>query len=139
MAALQTVLGGVTNLSASTVSVNDWGVQNNPYSVVIFPSLGGQQMALAAIDEWQQIHRIKARLNIKHQSDTELYTRSSAMIPLILAALQTNDTLGLANVMTCHYEGFPVTWDSPTGDAIAVDDNGVKNKMIDFVVSVVTV
>lgn len=137
MAALKTVLAGVTNLSTSTVSVNDWGVQNHPYSVVIFPSLGGQQRLLYA-GGYEQAHRIKAKLCIKHQDARELYDRSAAMIPLILTALASNDGLGLAGVVTMHMDGAPVTWESPTGDAIIRDDNGVLSKEIDFTLTVWT-
>lgn len=137
MAALQTTLAGVTNLSAGVVSLCDWGVQNNPYSVVIFPMLGGTQR-LAYAGAYEQAHRIKAQLCVKSQNDAEIYSRCAAMIPLILAAIAANDDLGLTNVVTCHMDGAPVTWESPTGDFIEITDNGVKSKRVDFVITVYT-
>lgn len=137
MAALASLLAAVTNLSAASVSVNDWAVQNQPYSVIVFPSLGGLQRAAYA-GGYEQAHRIKLKLTVKHADPKQLYDRSAAMIPLILAALAQNDTLGLADVVTCHLAEAPVTWESPTGDSLIRDDNGVINREIDFTVTVWT-
>ena len=42
--------------------------------------------------------------------------------------------LGLADVLTAHAE--PLTWSSPTGDAVLDDGGGVLSKEIDFTISV---
>jgi len=138
MAAIATGLATVTNLSAARVSVKDWTVQNYPYSVLIFPSLGGQQ-SIADSLTWDVRHRIKVKLSVKHPDAGEQYTRLSMMLPLILAWFRANDSLGLADVITCHLDGAPLTWDSPTGDAGVDYGGGVLGREIDFVVTVVTV
>lgn len=138
MAALAGVFANVTNLSADCVSVNDWAVQNKPYSLLIFPSLGGQQRAAYA-ESYEQAHRITLKLTVTHKDKRALYDNSAAMIPLVLAALRANDTLGLSDVLTCHLAGSPVTWDSPTGDTLIADNNGVLSREIDFTVTVWTV
>jgi len=137
MAAIAAGMATVTNLSTARVAVNDWTVQNQPYSALVFPSLGGQQ-ARASSSSWFQTHKIKVKLRIRDNNPQALYTNSAAMIPLILTWFRTNDTLGLAGVLTCHYEGSPITWDSPTGDAMFDDGGGVLSKEIDFVISVLT-
>lgn len=136
MAAIAAGLATVTNLSTARVSVCDWTVQNQPYSALVFPSLGGRQDLAAGSDSWLQTHRIKVRLRIRDNNPQALYTKSAAMIPLVLTWFRSNDSLGLSDVITCHLEGAPLTWDSPTGDAVLDDGNGVLSKEIDFVVSV---
>lgn len=133
MAAMATGLATVTNLSTARVSLNDWKVQNQPYSVLIFPSLGGRQQQ-DTFGSWEQVHRITAKLRIRDNDPQGLYTKSAAMIPLLLTWFRANDSLGLADVLTAHAE--PLTWSSPTGDAVLDDGNGVLSKEVDFVVSV---
>lgn len=135
MAAMAAGLATVTNLSTARVSVCDWTVQNQPYSVIIFPSLGGRQDNTSA-GGWMQIHRIKAKLRIRDNNPQALYTKSATMIPLVLAWFQAHDSLGLTDVITCHLDGAPLTWESPTGDALFDDGGGVLSREIDFVVSV---
>ena len=60
-----------------------------------------------------------------------------ALIPLVLAWFRSNDTLGLSDVLTCHLEGAPLTWESPTGDAMIDDGGGVLSREIDFTVTVI--
>ena len=133
MAAMATGLATVTNLSSARVSVNDWKVQNQPYSVLIFPSLGGRQEK-ATFDGWDLTHRITCKLRIRDNDPQGLYTKSATMIPLILTWFRANDRLGLADVATCH--GEPLTWSSPTGDAVLDDGGGVLSKETDFTISV---
>jgi hypothetical protein len=135
MAAIAAGLATVTNLSAARVSLNDWTIQNQPYSALVFPSLGGSQ-ELSGAGSWLQAHRIKVRLRIRDNNPQALYTKSAAMIPLVLAWFRSNDSLGLADVLTCHMESAPLTWDSPTGDAVLDDGNGVLSKEIEFAISV---
>lgn len=133
MAAIATGLATVTNLSAARISVNDWKVQNQPYSVLIFPSLGGRQQQ-DTFGTWEQVHRITAKLRIRDNDNQELYTKSAAMIPLLLTWFRANDRLGLADVLTAHAE--PLTWASPTGDAVLDDGGGVLSREVDFAVTV---
>lgn len=133
MAAMATGLATVTNLSATKVSVNDWKVQNQPYSVLIFPSLGGRQDQ-DTYGTWEQIHRITVKLRIRDNDPTGLYTKSAAMIPLLLTWFRANDRLGLADVLTAHAE--PLTWSSPTGDAVLDDGAGTLSKETDFTIAV---
>jgi hypothetical protein len=135
MAAIATGLATVTNLSTARVSVCDWTIQNQPYSALVFPSLGGSQ-ELASSSSWMQVHRIKIKLRIRDNNPQDLYVHSAVMIPLVLTWFRTNDTLGLADVITCHLEGSPLAWSSPTGDATIDDGGGVLSKEIDFVISV---
>lgn len=137
MAAMATGLATVDNLSAARVSVNDWRVQDQPYSVIIFPSLGGQQ-AMAAAGYWELRHRITCKLRIRDNDPTNLYDKAAAMIPLLLAWFRANDTLGLTDVLTCHLADAPLTWTSPTSDANIDDGRGVLSREIDFTVTVVT-
>jgi hypothetical protein len=137
MAAIKAGLATVTNLSAATVSVNDWTVRNNPYSVIIFPSLGGQQ-EMAAAGEWWVTHKIKCKLTIRHNDVKKLHDNAATMIPLVLAWFRANDGLGLADVVTCHLQGGALTWASPSGDNVYDDGGGVLSREIDFSVSVVT-
>ena len=137
MAAIAAGLATVTNLSSDRVTVNDWLVQNQPYSVMLFPSLGGQQ-ALGAVGTWEVRHRIKVKLRVRDNDPKQLYDRTAAMIPLLLAWFRANDSLGLADVITCHLDGAPLTWGSPTNDAVIDDGGGVLSREIDFSVTVVT-
>lgn len=137
MTALAGVLATVPGLSTATVAPNDWRLQNQPCSAIIFPSLGGEQRALAAEDCYQQLHRITIKLTVRHQNELALYTISDAMVSLILAALREHDTLDLAEVVTCHMAGAPVTWQAPTGHSI-IQDGGVLSREIDFTVTVWT-
>jgi hypothetical protein len=133
MAAIAAGLATVTNLSTARVSVNDWTVQNQPYSALVFPSLGGRQEA-ETFDGWLLTHRIKVKLRIRANNPQALYTNSAAMIPLLLTWFRAHDDLGLADVRTCH--GEALTWSSPTGDANYDDGAGTLSREIDFVVSV---
>lgn len=137
MAAMAAGLATVTNLSTARVSVLDWTVQNQPYSVVIFPSLGGSQQR-GAVGSWDVRHRIRVKLRIRDNSPQALYTNSAAMIPLLLAWFRANDDLGLADVITCHLDGAPLTWEEPYGDALLDDGGAVLSREIDFTVTVVT-
>lgn len=137
MAAIAAGMATVTNLSASTVSVNNWLVRNNPYSMIIFPSLGGTQ-EMADVDSWFVTHRIKCKLTIRHNDVAKLHDNAAAMIPLVLAWFRANDRLGLTDVLTCHLQGQPLTWSSPTGDQNYDDGGGVLSREIDFAVAVVT-
>jgi hypothetical protein len=133
MAAIATGMATVTNLSTTRVSVNDWKVQNQPYSVIVFPSLGGRQEQ-DTYGTWIQVHRITVKLRIRDNDPQGLYTKSAAMIPLLLTWFRSNDRLGLTDVETAHVE--PLTWSSPTGDAVIDDGNAVLSREIDFTVSV---
>jgi|WetSurMetagenome_2_1015567.scaffolds.fasta_scaffold25894_2 hypothetical protein len=133
MAAIATGMATVTNLSTTRVSVNDWKVQNQPYSVLIFPSLGGRQEQ-DTFGTWEQLHRITVKLRIRDNDPQGLYTKSATMIPLVLTWLRNNDRLGLADVETCHAD--PLTWSSPTSDAVIDDGGGVLSREVDFSVSV---
>jgi hypothetical protein len=132
-AAIAAGLATVTNLSTARVSVNDWTVQNQPYSVLVFPSLGGRQEQ-ETFDSWLLTHRITCKMRIRDNNPQGLYTKSAAMIPLILTWFRTHDDLDLADVRTCHSEAL--TWSSPTGNANYDDGNGVLSREIDFTVSV---
>ena len=127
-------LANVAHLSAATVSVNSWTVRNNPYSVLIFPSLGGQQEAVTIPSGWNVTHRIKVKLTIRHNDVAKLHDNAAVMIPLVLAWFRANDQLGLADVLTCH--ASPLTWSSPSGDQLFDDGGGVLSREVDFVVSV---
>jgi hypothetical protein len=134
MAALAAGLATVDNLSANRVSVNNWGVRNNPYSVIIFPSLGGSQTAATMGNGWDTVHKIKCKLTIRNNDVAKLHDNAAAQIPLLLTWFRANDQLGLADVMTCHAEAL--TWASPNGDAVYDDGGGVLSREIDFVLSV---
>lgn len=136
MAALQIILAGVDNLSEDTVSIGDWCVQVQPYSVIVLPPVSGQQ-SLLHVDGWEQVHRLRCKLTIKHQDAQTLGERVADMVPLILAALRDNDTLGLAGVVTCHPETAPVQYELVTGEQ-PVDEYGVLRQEVDFLISVVT-
>ena len=58
------------------------------------------------------------------------------MIPLILTGSARMTRSVYPMLMTRHQEGSPLTWDSPTGDAMYDDGNGVLSKEIDFAISV---
>ena len=138
MVAIASGMATVGSLSLATVSVNDWTVRNNPYSMIIFPSLGGSQ-ELSAVDTWQVTHRIKCKLTIRNSDVKKLHDNAAAMIPLVLAWFRDNDQLGLDDVLTCHLQGQPLTWQSPSGDQVFDDGGGNLSREIDFTVAVVTV
>lgn len=138
MAAMETGLATVTNLSAASVSTKDWLVQNRPYSVLIFPSLGGQQSRIT-VGAWEVRHQITCRLRVCDDVEQRLYDKMAAMIPLVLAWFRANDSLGLDDVITCHGEGAPITWVSTSADAlIDTGASGVLAREVDFTVTVIT-
>ena len=112
----------------------DWTVQNQPYSVLIFPSLGGRQENTSVRRLGCRRTASRCKLRIRDNDPQALYTKSAAMIPLVLTWFRSNDSLGLADVSRAT-DG-PLTWESPTGDAVLDDGNGVLSKEIDFVISV---
>jgi hypothetical protein len=134
MAAIARGMAGVANLSATTVSVNNWLVRNNPYSMIIFPSLGGSQTPATMPDGWDVVHKIKCKLTVRNNDIAQLHNNTATMIPLVLAWFRAHDDLGLADVMTSH--AAPLTWQSPNGDQIYDDGGGVMSREIDFEVSV---
>jgi hypothetical protein len=135
MAAIARGMATVTNLSASTVNVNgDFTVRDNPYSMMLFPWLGGRMEPATMGSGWNVTHRIKCKLTVRSNNAQRLSTDMHTMISLVLTWFRANDQLGLSDVETCSET--PLQWDSPTGDVPYNDGGGVLSREVDFVISV---
>ena len=125
-------LAGVTNLSTSAVSKYDYRMLNLPYAVVVTPAFEGQQSIESADGSYVVVHRVRVMLSVAQRGDVQdLMGNVATMVPLILTWFRANDSLGLADCLSCHWE--PLTWASA---AEIMAENGVLSKEVTFTVAV---
>jgi hypothetical protein len=106
--ALKAGLATVTGLTTSTVTDDDWRVENNASSVFIMPSGNGAQ-ELAAADNNAYVYQVRYDVQIelmeKNTGDmARLYNDAQTHTDAILAWFRTNDALGdtSGTFATCH-------------------------------------